>query len=65
MTQREDEERGEAEDLVEDVLAALGFNPMPGGHERAIDAVGQRLTRLRLKWKARVMQASSRDYDYE
>jgi hypothetical protein len=65
MTRHEEEERGEAEDLVEDVLAALGFNPMPGGHERAIDAVGQRLTRLRHKWKARVMQPHARDYDDE
>jgi hypothetical protein len=61
MTRHDDELRGEAEDVVEDVLIALGFSPLPSGHARAIAAVTERLARLRSKWKARVMLA--RDYD--
>jgi hypothetical protein len=63
MTPHEADVRGEAEDVVEDVLIALGFQPLPGGHARAIAAVSERLARLRQKWKARVLQAQTRDYD--
>jgi hypothetical protein len=61
MTRHEEETRGEAEDVVRDVLIALGFQPVTGGHDRAVAAVSERLARLRSKWKARVME--TRDYD--
>jgi hypothetical protein len=63
MTRREDEARGEAEDVVSDVLIALGFQPVTGGHDRAVAAVTDRLARLRQKWIARLMQAQARHYD--